>query len=124
MEKKIILISPKKLYPTEGLASIENDTLDRYYRILCQGKCLEMPKVFVFENYHYILKGHHIVLASILAQKKEIEVEVVDVNCINFWREPENIKDTLSAVGMCGLYDFETIGNFFYEEYPNYYKEK
>lgn len=123
MLKNEILISPQKLFPTESLFSIKNDLLQLYIEGYKEGKNLEKPLVFMFDKNYYILKGHHLVLAAIMAQIKEICVEVVDNKQYSFWNNDENIKETLRSIGISTLYDFETIGGFTYQTYPDYYKK-
>lgn len=123
MEGRELIISPKELYPTESLASIKNDTLQFYVESYTKGEEVESPFVFYFYGNYYIFKGHHIVLAAILAREEKIKAEVIDVKNISFWKEEENIKSTLKSIGKSTLYDFETIGNFTYNSYPHYYEK-
>lgn len=123
MLKNEMLISPQKLFPTESLVFIKNDILQFYIEGYKKGENLEKPLVFMFDKNYYILKGHHLALAAIMAQIKEIRVEVVDNKQYSFWNNDENIKDTLRSIGMSTLYDFETIGGFTYQTYPDYYKK-
>lgn len=123
MERKQQLISPKKLYPTESLVFIKNETLQYYLKCLREGQELEIPLVFLFDGNYYILKGHHIVLASIMAHVENICVDIVDNKDISFWNDEKNIRETLNSLGMSTLYDFEAIGNFSYDTYPQYYKK-
>lgn len=121
---KKMMISPQKLYPTERLAFIKNDILQLYIENYKKEKKMEKPLVFLFDNNYYILKGHHLVLAAIMAGINELCIEVVDNRQFTFWSNEENIKQTLNSIGMSTLYDFETIGGFTYQTYPDYYKKK
>lgn len=123
MEIHEIIISPKELYPTESFVFIKNDILQKYYNEYKRGERLEKPIVFLFDGNYYILRGHHLVLAAIMANVEQLIVIVQDVKLITFWKERTNIISTLKSIGMSTLYDFETIGNFEYKSYPNYYKK-
>ena len=124
MSKNEILISPQKLYPTESLVFIKNDRLQFYIGKYKSGASLEKPVVFLFDNNYYILKGHHLVLAAIMAQVTEICVEVEDHMQYSLWSDEETIKENLRSIGMSTLYDYEAIGGFTYETYPQYYKKR
>lgn len=122
--KNEIMISPQNLYPTEGLHSIQNEKLQLYAREYRNNLNMKKPLVFMFDNEYYILKGHHLVLAAIIAGVKEVAVRVVDNKEYPFWNKDENIIDTLSSIGISTLYDFEAIGGFTYKKYPDYYKSE
>ena len=124
MSKNEVLISPQKLYPTESLVFIKNDRLQFYIDEYKKGANLEKPVVFLFDNNYYILKGHHLVLAAAMAQVTEICVEVEDYKQYLLWSDEETIKENLRSIGMSTLYDYETIGGFTYETYPEYYKKR
>ena len=124
MSKNEMLISPQKLYPTESLVFIKNDRLQFYIDEYKKGANLEKPVVFLFDNNYYILKGHHLVLAAAMAQVTEICVEVEDYKQYLLWSDEETIKENLRSIGMSTLYDYETIGGFTYETYPEYYKKR
>lgn len=119
-----MLISPQKLYPTESLVFIKNDRLQFYIGEYKNGASLEKPVVFLFDNNYYILKGHHLVLAAIMAKVTEICVEVENHRQYSLWSDEETIKENLRSIGMSTLYDYETIGGFTYEIYPEYYKKR
>lgn len=123
MLKNEMLISPQKLFPTESFVFIKNDILQYYIEEYKKGGILEKPLVFLFDKNYYILKGHHLTLAAIMAQIKEICVEIVDNKQYSFWNNDENIIDTLRSIGMSTLYDFEAVGGFTYPQYPDYYKK-
>ena len=55
---------------------------------------------------------------------EELVVEVVDRTQLSFWENDDNVKETLKSIGLSTLYDFETIGGFTYQSYPDYYKIK
>lgn len=123
MLQKEILISPQKLYPTESLVFIKNDLLQILINEYKEGKILERPLIFQYDGLYYIYKGHHLVLAAIMAEINEITVEIVELKELSFWSKEENIRATLQSVGMSTLFDFEAIGNFTYQTYPEYYRK-
>lgn len=119
------LISPRELYPTESFVFIRNDELQFYIKEFKMNKeHMVKPLVFYFENNYYILKGHHVVLAAAMINIEELVVEVVDRTQLSFWENDDNVKETLKSIGLSTLYDFETIGGFTYQSYPDYYKIK
>lgn len=119
------LISPRELYPTESFAFIRDDVLQFYIKEFKMNKeHMVKPLVFYFENNYYILKGHHVVLAAAMINIEELVVEVVDRTQLSFWENDDNVKETLKSIGLSTLYDFETIGGFTYQSYPDYYKIK
>ena len=119
------LISPRELYPTESFVFIRDDVLQFYIKEFKMNKeHMVKPLVFYFENNYYILKGHHVVLAAAMINIEELVVEVVDLTQLSFWENDDNVKETLKSIGLSTLYDFETIGGFTYQSYPDYYKIK
>lgn len=119
------LISPRELYPTESFVFIRDDVLQFYIKEFKMNKeHMVKPLVFYFENNYYILKGHHVVLAAAMINIEELVVEVVDRTQLSFWENDDNVKETLKSIGLSTLYDFETIGGFTYQSYPDYYKIK
>ncbi|WP_418619830.1 hypothetical protein [[Clostridium] scindens] len=119
------LISPRELYPTESFVFIRDDELQFYIKEFKMNKeHMVKPLVFYFENNYYILKGHHVVLAAAMINIEELVVEVVDRTQLSFWENDDNVKETLKSIGLSTLYDFETIGGFTYQSYPDYYKIK
>ena len=119
------LISPRELYPTEIFVFIRDDELQFYIKEFKMNKeHMVKPLVFYFENNYYILKGHHVVLAAAMINIEELVVEVVDRTQLSFWENDDNVKETLKSIGLSTLYDFETIGGFTYQSYPDYYKIK
>ena len=119
------LISPRELYPTESFVFIRDDVLQFYIKEFKMNKeHMVKPLVFYFENNYYILKGHHVVLAAAMINIEELVVEVVDRTQLSFWENDDNVKETLKSIGLSTLYDFETIGRFTYQSYPDYYKIK
>ena len=119
------LISPRELYPTESFVFIRDDELQFYIKEFKMNKeHMVKPWVFYFVNNYYILKGHHVVLAAAMINIEELVVEVVDRTQLSFWENDDNVKETLKSIGLSTLYDFETIGGFTYQSYPDYYKIK
>ena len=115
------MISPKKLYPTESLFSIEEKKVLFYMECFKENLVTEDIKVFLFDGNYHIMKGHHKMLAANRMQLSEIAVEVVDIPANTFWGKQENIVANFKAIGMTALYDFEAVGGFGYDNYPRYY---
>ena len=124
LERNLIMIkmiSPRKLYPTESLFSIEENKILFYMECFKENIVTEDIKVFLFNGNYYILKGHHKMLAANRMQMSDIAVDVVDIPANTFWSKQENISDNFRAIGMTALYDFEAVGGFVYDDYPSYY---
>lgn len=118
MEK---MVSPKTLYPTESLFSIEENKILFYMECLKENIVTENIKVFLFnENYH-ILEGHHKMFAANRMQLAERVVDVINIPTGIFWSKQENSIDNFRAIGMTTLYDFEAVSGFVYDNYSNYY---
>lgn len=94
-------VSPNKLYPLTTIASIVPHTLQ-----------------FVYNGNMYMMDGNYEMLAANIINKESVDVEVMDRTELPFWNIDENIKDTLQAVSISALYDFEAVGGFMYEDYP------
>ena len=118
----IKMISPKKLYPTESLFSIEESKIQFYMECFKEKIKTEDIKVFWYDEDYYIIEGHHKMLAANRVQLSEILVNVIEIPTNSFWSKPENIISDLKAVGMTTLYDFEAVGGFSYDKYPDSYR--
>ncbi len=59
----------------------------------------------------YLLDGSYEMLAANILNKN-MDVEIIDRTDITFWKIDENIEETLQAIGISTLYDFEVIGGF------------
>ena len=82
-------------------------------------------RLFILSNitdFFYIVKGHHQFLAACNLGAKKVRTYLVDYHSLSFLSNPRNIESTLSCVGKTAIYDFEGIGNFKYNDYPEYYK--
>ena len=125
MTENQILLSPDSLYPTESLISIQDEQIQFYVRAFADNKDnVALPLVFIFDNNYYILKGHHIVLAAAISEIDRLLVEIVDRFQLSFWKNDENVVETLNSIGISTLYDFEAIGGFTYKSYPVYYRKE
>lgn len=118
MEKMVL---PKTLYPTESLFSIKENKILFYMKCLKENIVTENIEVFLFKGNYHILEGHHKMLAANRMQLAEIVVDVIDIPTDTFWSKQENIIDNFKEIGMTALYDFEAVGGFVYDNYPNYY---
>ena len=119
----IKMISPKELYPTESLFTIEENRIKFHMKCFKDNIETEEIKVFLFDGDYYILEGHHKMLAANRLQLLEIPVNVVDISEYNYWSQRENVIANSKALGMTALYDFEAVGGFLYDKYPRYYNK-
>ncbi len=119
-EKHQIMISPKSLYPTEKIKNISMEEVDMY-RDYSPNKKEEIISVVYFENYHYVIDGHHRWLAALLDDIPFVKAELIDYNKYPFFKDKDNLVNELNHVGKKTLYDYEDIGNFRYISYPQNY---
>lgn len=118
-EKHQILISPRSLYPTE---KIRNINMERVERFRYQSLEKEEPVIVIcFENFHYLINGHHKVLAALLDKRQFIRAETVDYTKQPFYKSSDNLINELKHVGKSTLYDYEDTAGFRYKSYPKYY---
>ena len=117
--KKQILISPKSLYPTEKIGNINMEKVEKY-RHQSMGQ-EESIIVVCFENFHYLINGHHKVLAAVLNKEEFIEAEIINYSKYPFYKNKDNLISELKYVGKSTLYDYEDIAGFRYKSYPEYY---
>lgn len=115
-------ISPKDLFPTQSVNSIEENEI--IFLMECLKNKNEVPiiKVLQFDGDYYIIEGHHLMLALNRLEIGEIDVQVISPPPNTFWGIRENIIENLGAIGLTALYDFEAIGNFSFSKYPCWYK--
>lgn len=114
-------IRPNELYPTESISSISEDTI-RYF-LKCYKDQVPVDPIYVYKlaNHYYIVEGHHRMLAANRLGLAMIDVEYTTLNT-GVWRNDEEVKQLLLAVGVNTLYDFEALGGFTYSDYPEFYK--
>lgn len=118
-EKNQILISPRSLYPTE---KIRNINMERVEKFRYQSLEKEEPVIVIcFENFHYLINGHHKVLAALLDKRQFIRVETVNYTKQPFYKSSDNLINELKHVGKSTLYDYEDAAGFRYKSYPKYY---
>lgn len=115
-------ISPKMLYPMTTIESINPDSLKFMVQEIEAGNTILPIQVIDFKGYYIILEGNYEVLASNIKGIHEVEIEVVDWKKDDFYFSENDIREQLRIVGMNALYDFETIGQFKYIDYPEFYK--
>ena len=124
MENELVYVSPKLLYPTESLESISNNRIHFYIECFRNNIEVESVQVTIFDDVYYILSGHHLMLAAVLENVEKINVDIKEFKDIAFWGDRQDFISTLESIGMRTLHDFECIGNFSYEAYPEYYSKK
>ena len=120
-EKHQILISPKSLYPTEKITNVSMEKVDMYRNYSLKVKNEEVISVVYFENYHYIIDGHHRLLAALLDDIPFVKAEIIDYDKYPFFKDINNLVSEIQHIGKKSLYDYEDIGKFRYKSYPEYY---
>lgn len=115
------MISPQKLFPTVSLESISNDTIHFFMEKFRREEEVVPVQVYQFGNHYYIIDGHHRMLAANICGMKEINVIELGRNEVPNWCQQERLINMLNRLGMRTIYDFEAIGAFTYDEYPQYY---
>lgn len=118
-----IKVKPNKLYPLTTIASVEPQTLQKTIELLKKNIDIHTIKSFVYNGNMYMLDGSYEMLAANILNKKNVDVEIIDRTGITFWNIDENIEETLQAIGISTLYDFEAIGGFTYDNYPAEYRK-
>ena len=119
----IKMVSPRKLYPTVSLTSIEENKILFYVECIKDGIMIEGIEAFLFKDNYFILRGHHKMLAANRLQLPEVLVDIVELPHNTIWDDSNNIIENIRAIGMTALYDFEAVGGFTYEDYSFFYNE-
>ena len=118
--RKEILLTPYSVYPTKPVKRISNEKVETILK--SQDEFLKFPpEVILFDNYHYILKGHHIYLAAIKGKVPYINVKLVNKTELSTVKHIEGFTSKLSKLSIECLYDYEKTGNFLFSSYPVYY---
>jgi len=120
-EKHQILISPKSLYPTEKLTNINMDKVEAYRHQSLKVEDEDVVSVIYFENYHYVIDGHHRLLAALLDERPFVKAEFINYDKYPFFKDTNNLISELQHIGKSTLYDYEDAGKFSYKSYPDYY---
>lgn len=90
-----ILLSPKSLYPMRDAESA-------------------LVTIAPLNGYHFIVSGAGRVLEALADGAEFVPTRLSPLT-------PEQITQTLSKIPLAVTHDFETVGNFRYESYPEYY---
>lgn len=117
-------INPKKLFPTVTLESILNDNIHFFINKFKKDEDVLPIIVYQYDDHYFIIDGHHRMLASVISNKSEVEVIVLEKDELPNWCESNIFESTLNSLGMRTIYDFEAIGDFSYDEYPKFYKNQ
>jgi len=120
-EKHQILISPKSLYPTEKLTNINIAKVEAYSHQSLKVEDEDAVSVIYFENYHYVVDGHHRLLAALLDERPFVKAEFINYDKYTFFKDTNNLISELQHIGKSTLYDYEDAGKFRYKSYPDYY---
>ena len=110
-----ILLSPKVLYPTISLNSINNNYDDETIDI---DKQQGIIFISVYDGYNYIVSGHKYWLSAIVEERTLLEVTLVNFDedslCISY----DDFTKKINDINRNHLEEFEKIGNFKYLSYP------
>ena len=120
--QKELHVDINKLYPTESVASIRPEIINEVKEHISSDGKNTVIYIIEYNGFFYIVKGHHQFLAACNLGAKKVRTYLVDYHSLSFLSNPRNIESTLSCVGKTAIYDFEGIGNFKYNDYPEYYK--
>lgn len=116
-------VSPKRLYPTISLSSVNEEKIKLYMKCFSDDIATEQIRVFLLSGNLYILRGHHKMLAANRLGIPEIRVDVVNTLPEESSVKGEDIMESVRIIGLTALYDFEAVGGFQYDEYPEYYEQ-
>jgi len=106
-----ILMAPTSLFPLNKMRNISSKIVDEYR---ASQEYRKRPiSIIAFDGYHFIVNGHHRMLAAALNNEQFVDVKLASFQ--------ENLISTAQLVGISGVYDFEAAGNFRYASYPNIY---
>jgi len=106
-----ILMAPASLFPLDGIRNISPKIVEEYRANQEYRKC--PISISAFDGYHFIVDGHHRMLAAVLNNEEFVDVKRTSLE--------ENFIVKAQSIGMSGVYDFEEAGNFRYASYPNIY---
>lgn len=117
------MVGINELYPTESLAFIDPEIIKHIEsEIKADGTDTEII-TFLFEDHYYIYRGHDQLMAAAFLHADKVRIFLVDYKELPFFCDENNLKNTLSSIGMSTIYDFEGICGFTYPEYPKYYRK-
>lgn len=120
IKKGQVMISPKSLYPTEIVRNINMQVVQEL--INNPTKMQESIQIVYYDNYHYIIDGHHKVLAALLSGRDFVLAQVVKDEKRIAYRSLDTLETELKVVGKKTLYDYEDIAKFRYKSYPSIYR--
>jgi len=117
-----MLMAPTSLFPLDGIRSLSPKIIDEYR---ANQEYRKRPiSIIDFEGYHFIVDGHHRMLAAVLNNEQFIDVSIANLDEFAFFKSKQNLISEAQSVGMSGICDFEAVGNFRYASYPNIYKRQ
>lgn len=104
--EKLIEINPTTLYSSQNTRDLSEKVLDEYIE---KGKVTDIENVAITGKYDslFIIDGHHRVLAA--ARNEKDWITAYTSECIP------------GMLDKSAYYDFEDIGNFRYEKYPDFF---
>lgn len=117
-------LSPKCLYPTEGIFDIDSERINNFHEAYKCGRGQQVDIIVIrYDGELYIYEGHEQVVAATNFGAKEVKVIEIDRAQLKYWSNDEQFISTLQAIGRTAVYDFEAIGAFKYEKYPMFYNK-
>lgn len=117
----LIYISPKNVYPTKKTTENNDKKLD-YYNTAQKEDVLPID-IFKFGGYHFVTDGHHRLLAAMCENLSVVPARLMRVEENPLFAAEENIAKQLKSVGIAAVHDFEAVGNFKYNDYPEFYTD-
>jgi len=120
-EKNDILISPTSLYPNTGIKNIDSEKLNGY--IGNKEYLHNYVTIAVLDGYHYIIDGHHRVLAAIANDEKFVNVNIIDKAKRPNYASTKDLISEIQAIDISLVHDFENIGKFRYKSYPRHFNQ-
>ena len=107
-----ILLAPASLFPLKSIRDIDPAVVANYRA----NKTYETKPIAmaVADGYHFIVDGHHRMLAAALDKAPFVHVTLANAN----------VADKAQAVGITAAHDFEKAGHFTYASYPGIYNNQ
>lgn len=105
-KKKAMCLSPYRIYPTQCIRDLSEDRLKHYLKLFSGKQNYVSDEITVthYNNFNFVIDGHHRLLAALKLKKKFIYVNIA--------------SDCVSNYSKSKCYDFEDIAGFTYSKYP------
>ena len=115
--KTEIYLNPKSVYPTQRIRNINMDIVNDL-----RGVDKEPISIVLFEDYHYVIDGHHRLLAALLDGDSIIKARVAEKDLYPILKG-NLLAEEIKYVGLSSLYDYEDCANFRYKSYPEAFND-